>query len=375
MKVAIYGGSFDPVHLEHKKIVEACKSELNVDKVIILPTYLPPHKKKSKTSYEDRINMLNIMFSDLDYVEIDNYELNSMHDINYAYVMLNDLKEKYKDFVYVIGGDSFINLESWYNYEGLLKEFELCVVKRNNVIFDYESKAEEYRKKYNAKITLLKHNGKDVSSSYITISNYLYQDITEYVGKKVAEYINAKKLYLSYDNFVQNIKNSVSDRLFKHIVNTTLCGIKINQFCNLNISTTRVFVACMLHDIAKEREDLKYGIPIQTINTSIYHQFYGERVAYYEYNIKDEMVLDAIKFHTTAKPEMSDLAKVVFLADKICEGRTHDGVEDIRQDLLNNGLDSAFNKCLFWSYDYLISKKASVYPLTKEAVMYYKENV
>ena len=376
MKVAIYGGSFDPIHLEHKNIIKACKKELGVDKVILLPTYLPPHKKKSKTSYEDRVNMINLMIEDLDYVEIDNYELTTNTDVNYAYNMLHKLKNKYPDFVYVIGGDSLKNIESWYKFDELLHDFSICVIKRDNVVFDYQYKINELKKKYNADITLLEYVGKDISSTYITISNYLYQDITQFVGKPVSTYIKEHKLYMNYDHFVSKIKSSVSERLFNHIVNTVLCGIKINQYCNLNISTTRVFVACVLHDIAKERKDLIYGVPPITVNTEIFHQFYGERVALYEYNITDEMVLDAIRFHTTAKPEMTDLGKLVFLADKICKGRTHDGVIEIREDLRINGFDSAFVKCLNWSYDYLISKGKSVYPLTKEAVDYYnKENV
>lgn len=376
MKVAIYGGSFDPIHLEHRKIIEACHDELKVDKVVILPTYLPPHKKKSKTSFNDRVNMIKIMLSDLDYVEIDDYELTTNTDVNYAYTMLHNLNNKYPDLIYVIGGDSFRNIESWYRYEELLHDFPLCIIKRNNVVFDYQAKIDEYTKKYKANITLLEHEGKDVSSTYITVSNFMYQDITEFVGDSVAKYIKDNHLYMNYDQFVSKVKSNVSERLFTHITNTVLCGIKINQYCNLNISTTRVFVACILHDIAKERKDVVYGVPPVTVNTEIFHQFYGERVAYYEYNITDEMVLDAIRFHTTAKPGMSDLGKLVFLADKICKGRTHDGVEDIREDLRVNGLDSAFKKCLNWSYDYLTSKGKSVYPLTKEAVDYYnKENV
>lgn len=374
MRVAIYGGSFDPIHLEHRKIVTACKEELGVDKVILLPTYLPPHKKKSEVNYEDRINMLRLTFEDLDYVEIDDYEFRSGAEVNYAYDMLRELKKSYSDFVYVIGGDSFLNIESWYNFEGLLQENEICVVKRGHISCDYDAKIQEYRHKYDAKISVLDYVGGDCSSTYIRVLSYLHEDIEPYVGAKVANYILENKLYQKYENFVKKIKNSVSERLFNHIVNTTLCGIRINQTCNLKISTTRVFVACMLHDVAKERTDLLYGVPFQTVNTAIFHQFYGERVAYNEYNVNDDEVLDAIRFHTTAKPNMSTLGKLVFLADKICLGREYDGVNDIREVLKCEGFDEAFVKCLNWSYDYLVEKDRLIYPLTKEAVLYYKEN-
>ncbi len=374
MKVAIYGGSFDPIHLEHRKIVTACKEELKVDKVILLPTYLPPHKKKSEVNYEDRINMVRLAFEDVDYVEIDDYEFRSGAEVNYAYDMLRELRKSYPNFVYVIGGDSFLNIESWYNFEGLLQENEICVVKRGLVNCDYDEKIKEYETKYDAKISVLNYVGGDCSSTFIRVLSYLHKDIEPYVGPKVAEYINENKLYQKYENFVKKIKNSVSDRLFTHIVNTTLCGIRINELCNLKISTTRVFVACMLHDIGKERKDILYGVPFQTVNTAIFHQFYGERIAHNEYNVNDDEVLDTIRFHTTGKPNMTTLGKLVFLADKICKGRDYEGVDDIRETLKTKGFEEAFLQCLNWSYDYLVQQDKLIFPLTKEAVIYYKEN-
>ena len=68
---------------------------------------------------------------------------------------------------------------------------------------------------------------------------------------------------------------------------------------------------------------------------------------------------------------MTDLGKLVYLADKVCLGRTHDGVLDIRHDMEVNGFDSAFKKCLNWSYDYLVKNNKSIYPLTREAIDYY----
>lgn len=375
MKVAIYGGSFDPVHFEHRNIIDACYKELGVDKVVLLPTYLPPHKKKSETAFEDRVKMLELMFRNVSYVDIDKYELTTGKEVNYAYDMLKDLRKKYPDFVYVIGGDSLLNLDSWYKYEDLLRENELAVIKRENVDIDYENLIKKYTDKYNARITLLDYTGSKLSSTYIRFLCYLERDITEYVGKNVADYIEKKQLYTLFKPIVTKVKNSVSPKLFTHIANTVLCGVVINQICNLKISTTRVFASCLLHDIAKERTNLIYGVPPQTVSTPVFHQFYGEQVAYHEFKIKDEEVLDAIRFHTTAKPEMTNLGKLVYLADKICEGRDYDGVDEIRQ-ALNEGLDKAFLMCLNRSYEYVEQKGENVYPLTKEAVIYYnKENV
>lgn len=376
MKVAIYGGSFDPVHLEHLRIVEAVKEELNVDKVVLVPTFAPPHKEKSKADFEDRTNMLRIMFSVHDYVIIDEYESEISEGYNYAYDVLKHLKECYDDIVYVIGGDSFINLESWYEWENLLKENKLAIVKRGNLNFDYQKKIDEYRTKFHTDIIMMNYVGKNVSSTYIRIANYLDLSIAPYTGEKIAKYIRDYKIYTMFSAIVKKVKSDIDEKLYTHTVNTVLCAFQIRSDCNLKISSTRVFVACLLHDIAKERTDLKYGVPLNTVNTSIFHQFYGERVAYYEYNVKDEEVLDAIRFHTTAKPEMTELGMLVYLADKICKGRDYDGVQEIR-DTAKVDFYKAFRMCLKYSYEYVMTKTNAVYPLTKEAVKYYlnKENL
>ena len=50
MKIAIFGGTFDPVHVEHINIVKAAKTQLGADKVIVLPAFVPPHKRAAPSN-------------------------------------------------------------------------------------------------------------------------------------------------------------------------------------------------------------------------------------------------------------------------------------------------------------------------------------
>ena len=76
MKVAIFGGSFNPVHNEHINIVLAAKESLKLDKIIIMPSYVTPNKTcASFASASERLQMCKIAFSGIENVEVSNFEL------------------------------------------------------------------------------------------------------------------------------------------------------------------------------------------------------------------------------------------------------------------------------------------------------------
>ena len=64
MKIAIFGGSFDPVHAEHVNIVRAAREKLGADKIFVMPANIPPHKQgKNLASAQDRLNMAKLAFA------------------------------------------------------------------------------------------------------------------------------------------------------------------------------------------------------------------------------------------------------------------------------------------------------------------------
>lgn len=83
-KTIVFGGSFDPVHVEHTNILKAAVRELCADKVIVVPTKNPPHKSASKTPFFDRAEMARIAFSKVSAnVIVDDIE-NRNDGVNYS---------------------------------------------------------------------------------------------------------------------------------------------------------------------------------------------------------------------------------------------------------------------------------------------------
>ena len=74
MNIGIFGGAFDPFHTEHKNIIIKAYKELNLEKVIVVPSYFPPHKSYAMSSYECRREMVAKSVMDLPYVIIDDVE-------------------------------------------------------------------------------------------------------------------------------------------------------------------------------------------------------------------------------------------------------------------------------------------------------------
>ena len=87
------------------------------------------------------------------------------------------------------------------------------------------------------------------------------------------------------------------------------------------------------------------------------------------YNIKDKEILEAIKYHTTGKEDMTILEKIVFMADAIEEGRSYPGVEEIRKKAFED-LDEGVLMCLDHNIKFLIDIGAFIDPLTLNARNY-----
>ena len=101
------------------------------------------------------------------------------------------------------------------------------------------------------------------------------------------------------------------------------------------------------------------------------HQYLGAYVAEHILGVKDRQIINAVKYHTSAKPNMSLLGKIIFTADMLEEGRSYEEVEQIRK-LSFEDFDKAFLLSIQRSLDYVYERGVEVYPLTLKAYEYYK---
>ena len=189
MNIGVLGGSFDPVHNAHLQMAKVALKEFKLDKIIFVPAYVPPHKKKLVASDKDRYNMLLDVTKDMEQYEIDTYELDSKKSI-YSYEMLDYIKSKHNsdNIKMIIGADSFNNLTLWKNTDYIVKKYGFIVFPRPNITIDIESPYYKYCK-------FSKYVMENISST--DIRQYLNdkKDISELVPKQAADYIKRNGLY------------------------------------------------------------------------------------------------------------------------------------------------------------------------------------
>ncbi|MCK9161768.1 MAG: nicotinate (nicotinamide) nucleotide adenylyltransferase [Arcobacteraceae bacterium] len=140
MKIAIFGGSFDPPHIGHEQIVNLILNNLDIDLLFIIPTYLSPFKKEFCLLPKERLTLINKLFWDEKKVVVSNYEVNSNRSVpTIDTVRYLSLTYKISKIYLIIGDDHLKSLHLWDSFDELQKRVEFVVINRNNTPTNYKN--------------------------------------------------------------------------------------------------------------------------------------------------------------------------------------------------------------------------------------------
>ncbi len=196
MKTAMFGGSFNPVHLGHVKLVKKAMETFSLDKVIIMPTYSTPLKDNSEFADADaRYDMCCLAFENIDGAEVSDMEIRR-EGKSYTYLTLISLKELYPDdeLYLIIGADMFMTIDKWMKPDVIFDLANIIVVPRNGGSYDIQSQAEKLREK-GCRAFLMDKPVYDVSSTEIREKLRQNEDLSLLLDEKVLEYIKSGNLY------------------------------------------------------------------------------------------------------------------------------------------------------------------------------------
>ncbi|WP_169939947.1 nicotinate (nicotinamide) nucleotide adenylyltransferase [Campylobacter sp. RM15925] len=134
MKLAFFGGSFDPPHLGHDTIVKSALKSLDIDKLIIMPTYISPFKNEFSAPPELRFKWISEIWGDLKGVEISKFEIDQNRPVPTIESVLH-LYEIYdiKKFYLLIGADHLENLHKWHDIDRLKELVEFVIAQRDKI--------------------------------------------------------------------------------------------------------------------------------------------------------------------------------------------------------------------------------------------------
>ena len=187
MKICVFGGTFDPLHLGHENAIDTLLERF--DKVIIMPSKQSPGKNMPIATETDRLKMLSLCsFANNPNLIIDDYELQSNNYPSFTIDSIKYVKNKFKreDVYLALGVDQLNNLSEWHNSKILLNLVKIICFNRNGLIDETVLIKHEFIENFNY----------DISSSEIkNLIQINYDKIKDMVNKNIFNYIVKEKLY------------------------------------------------------------------------------------------------------------------------------------------------------------------------------------
>ena len=199
--VGILGGTFDPIHFGHLILAKEAKDKCKLDEIWFMPAKTPPHKlNKTVSDFSLRKDMIELAIKDYAGFYCSDFE-NTLEGNSYTFNTLEKLENRFccDEFYFIMGADSFYEIETWKNPAVILKIANLIVASRDysNENLTLKSHFEYLKGKYEIKgISFLDTVDVDISSTKIRELAKAGEDIGKYVPESVCRYIKEKKIYV-----------------------------------------------------------------------------------------------------------------------------------------------------------------------------------
>ena len=198
MKTVFFGGTFNPPHNAHKIMLSVANKLQDVEKILVVPTNIPPHKTVEGycASFEDRLNMCRLLCEGCNKAQISDIEIKRQGK-SYTFDTVNILKEEYESIALLIGGDMMSSFDTWYNYKELIKMVEILAVRRKGTSDkEFDSMVQRLITE-GAVITVLEVDLPEISSTEIRECFERNDDdkLKNILPQTIMQYINDNSLY------------------------------------------------------------------------------------------------------------------------------------------------------------------------------------
>lgn len=387
MKIALYGGSFNPPHLGHEEVAQTVYRELSPDIFLIVPDNDPPHKEleEGSPSPEQRLELCRIAFENIPNAVISDMEI-QREGKSYTADTISKLREEYPDdeIYLIMGTDMFLSFEEWYRYEHLFRQCILTVFPRTEDDMELILQCKEgFEKEYDADVRLLSHVALPMSSSDVR-ERLRVRLGSEMLNDKVYSHIIKMGWYDALPELGWLREKSYAYMKESRIAHVAGCESEAVMLAmHWGENPEKAATAGILHDITKKlsaEEQLKmcehYGIicdELEKKTPKILHAKTGAAFAKDLFGISDS-VYEAIRWHTTGKADMTLLEKITYLADYIEPTRDFEGVEELRK-LAYEDIDEALRLGMEMSMEDLKRRGIEPHTDTMDALLWYTRAV
>ncbi len=192
---AIFGGTFNPLHIGHYEMLKSLQADENIEKIFLMPDKIPPHKVCDFLAEDEvRIETCRLAAEDFSKAELCLIEF-EREGKSYTYDTVLQLKKKYPEteFAFVCGGDMLISFDKWYKHEELMHLMPFIVFKRTDTDPEAFSEKAEYLKKRGMLLTVKEDIINAVSSTYIRNN---FQKSKNLLPPEIYKYLSDRRVYL-----------------------------------------------------------------------------------------------------------------------------------------------------------------------------------
>ena len=366
MKIGVFGGTLNPPHNGHVRLAKAAADELKLDKLLVIPSCIPPHKIAAKLADgQERLEMCRLAFGCGPRFEVSPMEL-ERGSRSYTVETLRELKALYPDseLYFIVGSDMLESFDKWYLWQEILSLSVLCAASREE---GYSPDLSRFGK-LAERIKIITLDPLEVSSTQIR--NSAGEVSPELLDPKVAAYIREHGLYDDgLNRYRELLRGKLNPRRLFHSECVSECAGVLAERYGASVEKARL--AGLLHDVMKnapanEQLALMPNItPLELLNTKVWHQISGEAFLRQNGIVTDEEILGAVRWHTTGKAGMTLLEKIIYVADFISADRDYKDVEVVRR-LAYISLEHAILYTSRYTVNKMVSQDLLLHPATVE---------
>ncbi len=371
-RIGLFGGTFNPIHEGHVHLAAALCDALKLDTLYFIPDAAPPHKNAAFLADKaDRYQMCLLAALRVPNAKVSDYELKK-DEKSYTLYTVRYFKEQNPDaeLFLLVGGDMFVTVDRWYGADELLSAVTVCAGARTSgeygTLVSY-AKALEARglRAVVADLAPYAVSSTDIRESLRTGMAH------EALPEPVRRYIETAHPYggqpPEYTRYESLLRRRLTPKRFYH----SQCVAKEAAALAIRFGgdERKAYTAGLLHDIAKDMpgdEQLqtlqKFAIILDStekVSPKLWHAMAGACIVQ-ELGINDVEIINAIRYHTTAREGMTLLERIIYLADYISFDRDFDDAAAIRERL-RLGLDSAMMCALALSVKGLAKKELPIH--------------
>lgn len=390
MRIALFGGTFDPIHNGHIRLAREFAACLHLDRVLLMPTFVPPHKLKAGMApAEDRLTMCRLAAQGETLLSVSDLEIRR-GGASFTADTLETLAAEYPEaqWALITGADMFLTLGTWNRFPSIARRALLCAAPRPPVTMERLRIYAAELERQGARCALVEMEPVDLSSTAVRERVRRGEALAGMVPPAGERYIKERGLYTREEEkqsmgrdeqFIEIIRGRLTPSRFRHSLAVADQAEKLASLYGADPKKART--AGILHDILKDasgEEQLQilrdFGILLDSVEKhapKLWHAKAGAAFLEHILGIDDRELLDAVRYHTTGRAGMTPLDRVLYLADFTSADRDYPDVDVLRALTLQDER-AAMIYALDYSIRELLDKQAAIHPDTFAAYNEYR---